>query len=92
MNKEEFIEVYNSLSDETIDNLYIFSCLKLSGFDYDTAYSLIYKLKELWLKDENNYSISCLSDMLYNAYNEDFLELSTREQLIKMYESEYAYE
>lgn len=88
MNKEEFIEIYNSLSDETIDNLYVFSCLKLSGFDYDIAYSLIYTLKSLWLKDENNYSISCLSDMLYNVYDEDFLKLTTREQLQLMYEAD----
>lgn len=88
MNKEEFIEIYNSLSDETIDNLYIFSCLKLSGFDYDTAYSLIYILKSLWLNDENNHSISYLSDMLYNAYDEEFLKFSTREQLQLMCEAE----
>lgn len=88
MSKEEFIEVYNSLSEETIDNLYVFSCLKLSGFDYDTAYSLIYTLKNLWLKDENRYSISCLSDMLYEVYDEDFLKLTTREQLQLMYEAD----
>ena len=88
MNKEEFIEVYNSLSEETIDNLYVFSCLKLSGFDYDTAFSLIYTLKSLWLKDENRYSISCLSDMLYEVYDEDFLKLTTREQLQLMCEAD----
>lgn len=31
MNKEEFIKLYKSLNEETIDSLYEFSCLKASG-------------------------------------------------------------
>ena len=64
------------------------SCLKASGFDKDKAYLLIPTLNNLWLKDENNYSLSKLSDMLYNVYDEDIFELTTRELLQVMYENE----
>ena len=40
------------------------------------------------LKDENNYGLSKLSDMLYNMYDEDMFELTTRELLQVMYENE----
>ena len=88
MNKQEFIKLYNNLKEETIDSLYMFSCLKASGFNEDKAYSLIPTLKDLWLKDENNYGLSKLSDMLYNVYDEDMFELTTRELLQVMYENE----
>lgn len=88
MNKETLLYLYEKLGEETIDDLYMLSCLKASGFDKDRAYSLISILKDLWLKDENNYGLSKLSDMLYNVYNEDMFELTTRELLQIMYENE----
>ncbi len=88
MNKETLLYLYEKLEEETIDELYMLSCLKASGFDKDKAYSLIPTLKDLWLKDENNYGLSKLSDMLYNVYDEDMFELTTRELLQVMYENE----
>ena len=91
MKKEEFINLYNQLGWEQVDNLYNYDCLLTSGFDKDTAYDLIETLGYLWLKDENNYSISKLSDMLYNIYDDikdDIKNLSTRELLIEMYKGE----
>lgn len=88
MNKETLLYLYEKLEEQTIDELYMLSCLKASGFDKDKAYSLIPTLNDLWLKDENNYSLSKLSDMLYNVYDEDMFELTTRELLQVMYENE----
>lgn len=88
MNKEVVLYLYEKLGEQTIDELYMFSCLKASGFDEDRAYFLIPTLKDLWLKDENNYGLSKLSDMLYNIYDEDMFELTTRELLQVMYENE----
>ena len=72
-----------------IDELYNYSCLLTSGFSKEQAYNLIGLLNDLWLDDENNYSVSKLSDMLYNVYDDiDIEEMGTREILAKMYEEE----
>lgn len=90
MNKEEFIKLYKELGNCKIDDLYHFSCLIGSGFDEDTAYENINLLNDLWLKDENDLSISKLSDMLYSVYDEIDEEMSTREILLYLYDySEY---
>ena len=51
MNKETLLYLYEKLEEQTIDELYMLSCLKASGFDKDKAYSLIPTLNDLWLKD-----------------------------------------
>lgn len=48
MNKEEFIKLYKSLNEGTIDSLYEFSCLKASGFDDEVAYKNIIDLKNMY--------------------------------------------
>ena len=92
MNKEEIEKLYEELGWCKIDDLYTYSCLLTSGFDKEQAFELKSLLNELWLKDENDTSISKLSDMLYNIYEdiEDRIDdMRTREILIEMYENEY---
>ena len=92
MTKEDFMKLYDELGWTKIEDLYNYSCLITSGFEKDKAYELKDLLNELWLKDENNYSISKLSDMLYDIYDniEDGIdEMATREVLREMYESEW---
>lgn len=88
MNKEEFIKTYNDLTAQDnliIDKLYMFSCLKCSGFEDNKAYELVGLLNELWLKDETNTSISLLSDMLYENYEDlDIENMTAREILVKI--------
>lgn len=69
MSKTEFLKEYYKLGETMCDNLYLFSCLKLSGFDDDQAYHLIGTLRELYLKDETNTSISTISDLLYENFD-----------------------
>lgn len=98
MDKLEIEKLYNDLGYTKIDDLYFYGCLLLSGFNKDTAYDLISLLSDLYIKDENNYSIGKLSDMLYNVYriyNFTFNamdDLSTRELLLLMYEHEDDYD
>lgn len=92
MNKEEMEKLYEELGWCKIDDLYNYSCLLTSGFDKEQAFELKSLLNELWLKDENDTSISKLSDMLYNIYEdiEDRLDdMRTREILIEMYKNEF---
>ncbi len=90
MNKEEVVKLFDELGHSKIDELYYYSCLIASGFDKDTAYENIYLLDGLFRKDENNTSISNISDMLYNAWGKaDFDEMSTREILSFIYRYEY---
>lgn len=92
MEKKEIEKLYEELGYCKIDDLYMYSCLLCSGFEKDTAYELISLLNDLWLKDENNYSISKLSDMLYNVYEDyDIDDMGTRELLLLMYEHEDDY-
>ena len=88
MNKDEFIKTYNDLTERDnlmIDKLYMFSCLKCSGFEDDKVYELVGLLNELWLKDETDTSISKLSDMLYENYEDlDIENMTTREILVKI--------
>lgn len=86
---EDFIKLYDELGAEKIDSLYEFSCLKATGFEDEKAYKLISLLHNLWLKDENNYGISKLSDMLYEVEDEIDDEMTIREILSLMYEKEY---
>lgn len=91
MNKKEIEKLYNELGWQKIDELYDYSCLLTSGFNEEQAYNLKGLLNELWLKDENNYSISKLSDMLYNVYDDivdDIDNMTTREILLEMYYNE----
>lgn len=92
MNKEEIERLYDELGWYKIDDLYNYSCLLTSGFDKEQAFEFKDLLNELWLKDENDTSISKLSDMFYNIYEEieDKIDnMGTREILVKMYENEY---
>lgn len=88
MNKEDFIKTYNDLTAQDnlmVDKLYMFSCLKYSGFEDNKAYELVGLLNELWLKDETNTNISSLSDMLYEHYEDlDIENMSTREILVEI--------
>lgn len=91
MSRQEIETLYEELKDEKIDILYFYSCLLSSGFNKDNAFNLIYTLKELWLKDEYEYTISKLSDMLFNIYEDisgNLMDLTTNEILELMYESE----
>lgn len=86
MNKTEFLKEYYKLGETMCDNLYLFSCLKLSGFDDDKAYELVGTLRELYLKDETNTAISTISDLLYENFNSiDFNNQSIREILITLF-------
>lgn len=92
MSKEEVEKLYSELGWTKIDDLYQYSCLLASGFNKEQAFELISVLNDLWLKDENDTSISKLSDMLYNIYEdiEDRIDdMRTREILIEMYENEF---
>lgn len=88
MNKEEFIKDYYKLTAQDnlmVDKLYMFSCLKCSGFEDNKAYELVGLLNELWLKDETNTSISSLSDMLYENYEDlDIENMTAREILVEI--------
>lgn len=88
MSKEEFIKTYNDLTAQDnlmVDKLYMFSCLKCSGFEDNKAYELVGLLNELWLKDETNTSISLLSDMLYENYEDlDIENMTAREILVEI--------
>ena len=95
MEKEEFMKLYDELGWVKVDELYHYSCLITSGFNKEQAYNLKGLLNELWLKDENNYSISKLSDMLYNIYDDikdDIEDMATREILLEMYNNEDYYD
>lgn len=90
MSKEEVEKLYSELGWTKIDDLYQYSCLLASGFNKEQAFDLISVLNDLWLKDENDYGLSKLSDMLYNIYNDiNIEEMSTREILQEMYDNEY---
>ncbi len=88
MNKEDFIKTYNDLTAQDnlmVDKLYMFSCLKCSGFEDNKAYELVGLLNELWLKDETDTSISLLSDMLYENYEDlDIENMTAREILVEI--------
>ena len=91
MNREEMEKLYKEVGAENIDNLYAYSCLLASGFDKEQAFNLFGLLIDLWLKDENDYGLSKLSDMLYNIYDDiedNIKNMSVREILIKMYQYE----
>ena len=88
--KKVLDKIVKEYGESTIDDLYMYICLKTSGFNDEVAYNLIPLLEDLYLTDENDLCISQLSDRLYylcEGEEEDFLdELSTREILLKMYE------
>lgn len=91
MNREEMEKLYKEVGEENIDNLYAYSCLLASGFDKEQAFNLFDLLIDLWLKDENNYGLSKLSDMLHRIYNNiknNINDMCVREILIKMYQYE----
>ena len=72
---KDFIELYNELGDKKVEELYMFSCLKASGFNDEMSYNLISQLRELWLDDIACRCISQLSDDLYDLYeNSDYEE------------------
>ena len=84
--EKNFMELYNELGDNKIEELYMFSCLKASGFNDELGQKLISLLRELWLDDMACRCISQLSDNLYEVYvnadkTEDFLELTSKELL-----------
>lgn len=89
MTREEMDKILDEYGQCRINDLYCYSCLITSGFDKEKAFELIGLLEDLWLKDENNYSISKLSDMLYENYVEEFEEMNTREILSQLYMSEF---
>lgn len=83
---KDFIELYNELGDNKIEELYMFSCLKASGFSDELGQKLIPLLRDLWLDDMACRCISQLSDNLYEVYkngdySEDFLENTSKELL-----------
>lgn len=87
MNRNEMEKLYKEVGEENIDNLYAYSCLLASGFDKEQAFNLFNLLVDLWLKDENDYGLSKLSDMLYDIYDDIKDDImSVKEILIKMYE------
>lgn len=91
MNREEMEKLYKEVGEENIDNLYAYSCLLASGFDKEQAFNLFGLLIDLWLKDENNYGLSKLSDMLHRIYNNienNINDMCVKEILIKMYQYE----
>ena len=68
---KDFIELYNGLGNNKIEELYMFSCLKASGFNDELGQKLIPLLKDLWLDDTACRCISQLSDNLYAVYEEN---------------------
>lgn len=88
MDNKELQTLYTLLGDKKIDTLYYYSCLLTSGFTPRKAVKLTDLLEDLWLKDENDISISRLSDMLFDIYDDikdNIKNLSTREILCEMY-------
>ena len=86
MSKNDLINAFNRIGNSGCNDLYSFSCLKLSGFNENDAYNLINLLNELWLKDETNTPISTLSDLLYeNIENIDTETMTTREILKQLF-------
>lgn len=88
LSKESIKYLYNKIGDIDIDKLYMYSCLKWSGFDDDLAFDYIDILRQVWLKDEMNRSLSYLSDGLFDIYNSignNTLKLSPSEILDKFY-------
>jgi len=82
--EKKFLDIYNELGDERIEELYMFSCLKASGFNDEVAYKNISTLHTMWLKDISCRCISQLSDDLYElSQSEDIDDLSVRE-ILKM--------
>lgn len=84
--EKNFIELYNELGDNKVEELYMFSCLKASGFSDELGQKLIPLLRDLWLDDMACRCISQLSDNLYEVYkngdySEDFLENTSKELL-----------
>lgn len=83
--EKKFLDIYNELGDEKIEELYMFSCLKASGFNEELGQKLIPLLRNLWLDDTACRCISQLSNNLYAVYEEngkeDFLELTSKELL-----------
>lgn len=75
MTLEEFTnEYYRLQTKETcmVDRLYMFHCLRCSGFEDVIAYELIDTLNDVWLKDETDTGLSRLSDYLYELYDEGY--------------------
>lgn len=82
---KEFIELYDKLGFNKVDDLYYYGCLKLSGFDKEKAYELISLLSDLYIKDESGSSISKISDSLFDNYEYlDIDNMSTREILCEL--------
>ena len=84
--EKKFLELYNELGEDRIEELYVFSCLKRSGFNDELGQKLIPLLIEIWRDDYACRCISLLSDNLYEVYEnadekEDFLELTSKELL-----------
>ena len=91
MNRDEMEKLYKEVGEKNVNNLYAYSCLLASGFDKEQAFNLFNLLIGLWLKDENDYGLSKLSDMLYNIYNDiedNINNMCVKEILIKMYQYE----
>ncbi len=68
LSKESIKYLYSKIGDIDIDKLYMYSCLKWSGFDDDLAFDYIDILRQVWLKDEMNRSLSYLSDGIFEIY------------------------
>lgn len=86
--KIELDKLSKQLGDEGINELYMYNCLKLSGFNKKKSYELIGLLNDLWLKDETDTTIGRLSDMLYDIYEDikdNIDNMTTREILVKMF-------
>ena len=91
MNREEMEQLYKEVGAEKIDELYAYSCLLASGFEKEQAFNLFGLLIDLWLKDENDYGLSKLSDMLYTIYDDpedNIKNMSVRDIFLKMYQYE----
>lgn len=88
LERDELEKLYHELGESNIIDLYNYTCLITSGFSKKKAYDLLRKFNHIWLLDENDYTPSKLSDMLYKAYDDledNINELSTKEMLDIIY-------
>lgn len=85
-NRKLLLDTYKDLQKKGnlfVESLYIYDCLRASGFKEAEALDHIDLLRSLWLKDEGDTSIGRLCDYLFQYVNEeeDYKSKSVREIL-----------
>ncbi|MBO7614813.1 MAG: hypothetical protein J6T15_03860 [Bacilli bacterium] len=80
-NRKLLLDTYKDLQKKGnlfVESLYIYDCLRLSGFEEAEALDLIDTLRSLYLKDESGASIGRLSDNLYNYVKDKEIDIKNK--------------